>query len=246
MIVPQSLVQVIGHAGVEDGVHMLPEQGFHMSVHELCREAYRVRGDGMLTAQVQLPVGGGRGHGLKAKIREEGMPEGQQLIEIQPHGQADPATLAGHTLALCQQLPLVVVQIVVLAGVPGGKGLFAPIAPDEFPLAVKGIHRQPAGVGTALAGDDLHLMLKLGQLPGVQQTALGGSLVRLGVKRRPVCTHQAGNGGTDHLSADLLFKCPEHGVVQEGAPLYHDMLSQSVCAVGTDHLVQSIFHHADG
>ena len=89
-------------------------------------------------------------------------------------------------------------------------------------------------------------MLKLGQLPGVQQTALGGSLVRLGVKRRPVCTHQPRDGRANHFQPQFPFESPQYRVVQEGAPLYHDMLSQGVCAVGTDHLVQGIFHHADG
>ena len=57
VVVRQVLVKVVGHAGVEDGVHPLLQQGHHVAVEELGRVAHRVRGDGLLPLDVQAPGG---------------------------------------------------------------------------------------------------------------------------------------------------------------------------------------------
>ena len=49
MIVPQALVQIIGHAGVEYGVHAQLGEELDVSVGQLRREAGGVTGDGRLS-----------------------------------------------------------------------------------------------------------------------------------------------------------------------------------------------------
>ena len=54
VVVAAALVDVVAHAGVEDEVHALVEQVLDMSVGELCRVAYRIRGDSVLTEIVHI------------------------------------------------------------------------------------------------------------------------------------------------------------------------------------------------
>ena len=72
VVVADALVVVVGHAGVPDGVHPLLHQGLHMAVEQLGGVAHRVRGDGVLALQVELPGGlGGEDH-LEVELGEEG------------------------------------------------------------------------------------------------------------------------------------------------------------------------------
>ncbi|NLU25383.1 MAG: 2-hydroxyglutaryl-CoA dehydratase, partial [Clostridiales bacterium] len=59
-------------------------------------------------------------------------------------------------------------------------------------------------------------------------------------------THQSRDGGTDHLFTQLPFKAAQHGVVEEGTPLHHDLPPQFLRRSGADHLVKGIAHHAHG
>ena len=106
VVVAQSFVQVVGHAGVEDGIHAHLAQGLDVAVAQLGREAGGVAGDGGLTAQVQLAAGHGAGVHVKAQSGEKRVPEGQQLVHIQAERDADGAALAGHGLVTGQQLRL--------------------------------------------------------------------------------------------------------------------------------------------
>ena len=91
VVVADALVEVIGHTGVEDGVYPLLRQGHYMAVEQLGGVAHRVRGDGALSLEVELPAGlRGEDH-LEVEAGEQFEPEGQILIHIQAEGDADPA-----------------------------------------------------------------------------------------------------------------------------------------------------------
>ena len=93
VILAQTLVDVVGHAGVENGIHSQLGQKFNVAVGQLRREAGGVAGDAPLPFQIQLPAGHGAVDHLEAQLREEGVPEGVQLPEVQAQGQTDPAPL---------------------------------------------------------------------------------------------------------------------------------------------------------
>ena len=89
MVVAQMLVHVVAHAGVEDGLYALLDEIIDMAVHQLGRETDGIRRDGCLTGDIQLAAGErGNGH-VKAQIRKQRVPEGQKLIHVEPHRQAD-------------------------------------------------------------------------------------------------------------------------------------------------------------
>ena len=119
VVVADALVEIIGHTGVEDGVYPLLRQGHYMAVEQLGGVAHRVRGDGALSLEVELPAGlRGEDH-LEVEAGEQFEPEGQILIHIQAEGDADPApgtvpaALAVEGAELCVFIPHQV-------GVPGG------------------------------------------------------------------------------------------------------------------------------
>ena len=58
--------------------------------------------------------------------------------------------------------------------------------------------------------------------------------------------HQSGDGGARHVSAQLLLKSAQYGVVEEGAPLDHDVPAQVVGRGGPNDLVDGVFHDGDG
>ena len=90
VILAQALVNIIGHAGVENGVHAQLGQKFNVAVGQLRRKAGGVAGDAPLPLQIQLSTGHGAVDHLKAKFREKCVPEGIQFPEVQTQGQTDP------------------------------------------------------------------------------------------------------------------------------------------------------------
>ena len=90
MVVPQPLIQIVGHAGVEDRVQAKLCEELNMTVGQLGGEAGGVAGDAPLPLQIQLSTGHGAVDHLEAQLREERVPEGIQLPEVQAKGQADP------------------------------------------------------------------------------------------------------------------------------------------------------------
>ena len=90
VVLAQTLVDVVGHAGVENGVQPQLGQKFNVAVGQLRREAGGVAGDAPLPLQIQLSTGHGAVDHLEAQLREERVPEGLQLPEVQAKGQADP------------------------------------------------------------------------------------------------------------------------------------------------------------
>ena len=111
VVVAQSLVHIVGQAGVENSVQLHLAQGLDVAVAQLCREAGGVAGDGSLTGQIQPAAGHRAGVHRKAQLRPECPPEGQQFVEAQAQRDADGAALPGHRLVVGQQLLLVGVQV---------------------------------------------------------------------------------------------------------------------------------------
>ena len=57
MVIAQPLVDVVGQAGVENGIQLHLAQGLDVAVAELGREAGRIAGDGRLTGQIEATAG---------------------------------------------------------------------------------------------------------------------------------------------------------------------------------------------
>ena len=151
MVIPQALVDVVGHAGVEDGVQPQLGEKLDVAVGQLGREAGGIAGDGALPLQVQVPAGEGAVVHGKAQLGKEGVPEGQQLPEVQAKGQADLAPLAGDRLISQNQLALIGVQI-PLAGVGlAGDWPITAVAADEGGPVGKGADSHLAVVSAAAA-----------------------------------------------------------------------------------------------
>ena len=92
VVVAQVLVQVVAHAGVEDGVDALLAQPLDMAVAQLGREAGRVAGDGV-PGRSGTACGWRTGLTVTSKpsLVNKRMPEGQQLVHIQAQRDADVA-----------------------------------------------------------------------------------------------------------------------------------------------------------
>ncbi len=139
-VVALALVDIIAHAGVENGVDIrLGGQGVDVPVHQLGGVAHRVAGNGALPGKVELAGAARAGHHLKAQGGEQAVPEGQGLEEIQAHGQAQLAARAGHRAVAVQQALLVLVQVQGVPGLAAGEGAVAAVAADELPPAVEEI-----------------------------------------------------------------------------------------------------------
>ena len=98
MIVAQALIKIIGHAGVKNRFNIIFYQGEYMAMHEFSRKTYSITGNRRLSFNVQVPVGESRGDNLKAQLGEKCVPEGEQLIHVQPHGNPDFSKSPVHTL----------------------------------------------------------------------------------------------------------------------------------------------------
>ncbi len=247
VVVADALVVVVGHAGVPDGVHPLLHQGLHVAVEQLGGVAHRVRGDGVLSLQVELPGGlGGEDH-LEVEPGEEGEPEGQVLVHVQAEGDADAAPGAV-ALPLALHGPELLVLVVHQVGhlhLLLAQGAGAAVARDEAPPAVEGVDGEGAVVGAQVAGGRLGGVGEGLQGLGVQQGALLQVEVP-GGQGGAEGAHEAGDGGPGDVPAQLQLKGPEDGVVEEGAALDHDVLAQVVGGGGPDDLVDGVLHDGDG
>ena len=154
MVVCQVLIEVVGHAGVEDGVHALVQQGHDVAVQKLGRVADGVRGDGLLPLDVQAPGGfGGEDH-LEVQVGKEGVPKGQVLVHVQPEGDAD---LAAGTVAAALALEGAEILVLELHQVRDvdlllAQGTGTAVAGDEAAAAVEAVDGQGAVVRAELTG----------------------------------------------------------------------------------------------
>ena len=115
VVLAQTLVDVIGHAGVENGVHAQLGQKFNVAVGQLRREAGGVAGDGALPLQIQLPAG----HGAvvppaKPSFVKNVCQKGYSSQKFRHRGKpiSPPPVLA--RLVAQKQLPLIFIQIPAL------------------------------------------------------------------------------------------------------------------------------------
>ena len=218
-----------------------------MAVEQLGRIAHRIRGDGVLALEVELPGGLRREDHLKVEPGEEGEPEGQVFVHVQAKGDADAAPGAVALPFALQSAELLVFighQIGVLHLLLA-QGAGAAVAREEAPPAVEQVDGEGAVVGAQVAGDGLCGVGKGFQSLGVQQ---GGALQpqAAGGQGGPEGPHQPGDGGPGHVAAQLLFEGPQHRVVEEGAALDHDVPAQVVGVGGPDDLVDGVFYDGDG
>ncbi len=244
VVVAEVFVGGVGHARVKNrpdsGVH----QRLHVPVHQLRREADRVGGDGALPPDVKLPGGKRRNDHLEPQPGEERVPERQQLVHVQAHGDADFPARPRLRPVRAEQLQLVGVHVqLAFAGALGDR-LFAPVAADEAAVAAEHVHGQPAVVAAHAAGGDPDLVPEVLQLFFPDDGAFAGGFFH-GVDRRAVGAHQAGDVGPGDLDPHLLLEHAQHGVVQKRAALHHDVSAQRLGVRHADHLVDGVFHHAD-
>ncbi len=158
MVVPQPLVDVVGHAGIEDGVQPQLGEELDVAVGQLGGETDGVAGDGALALQIQVPAGEGTVVHGKAQLCKEGVPEGQQLPHVQAQRQADLAPRAGDGLVAQDQLALVGIEV-PLAGVRlAGDRPVAAVAADEGGSVGKGVDGQLAVVAAQAARPALRLL----------------------------------------------------------------------------------------
>ena len=167
VVVAETLVEVVGHAGVEYRVDSRVEQSLDVTVHQLRREADRVGRDSLLSGQVELAVAARRYHDLEIEARKEGVPERQKFVHIQSHRQTDfRARILGFTVITCEQVQLVLVQVEMLALLSVQSRALTAVAADEAASAVERVDGQAAVVLAESAGRDLYVVAEILQRVG--------------------------------------------------------------------------------
>ena len=247
MVIPQALVNVVSHTGVEDGVQAQLGEELDVPVGQLGREARGVAGNGGLALQIQIPAAEGAVVHGKAQLGEEGVPEGQQLPHVQAQGESDFPPLPRDGLVVQKQLPLEGVQIPLPAvGLSGHRAVTA-VAADEGLPSREGVDGELAVVAAEAAGPALRLLGKARQgLPAQQGAGLARSGLTPSIEGRAKRAHQPGDIRADDLHPHLLLKGPEDGLVVKGPPLDHHVPAQLLGAGGPDDLINGVFHHRDG
>ena len=151
-------------------------------------------------------------------------------------------------LMLCQRENLTILPLVEIRELFRfllACALFTAVSGNKPAAVVKADNAEGAVRRTSLTGCGLCSIRKRLELFRCQQRC---SAVRLflGIQRRAKGTHQPGNRRTDDIVTDFPFKAPEHCIVEEGAALYHNMLSQLFRIPGTDHLIDRVLDDGTG
>ena len=94
VVIASALVDIVAHAGVENEVYALIEKILDMSVRELCRVAYCIRRDSVLTEIIHTSGAFIGGHNSEAEACKEHMPEWELLIEAECERKSDNATVS--------------------------------------------------------------------------------------------------------------------------------------------------------
>ena len=218
-----------------------------MAVEQLGGVTHGVRGDCALALEIELAAGlGGEDH-PEIESCEQLEPEGEVLIHIQSEGNTD-STSGAISLPRSMEGAEVVVfvahQVGQMAGLlPQRTG--APVAGDEAPPPVKGVDGEGAVIGAQAAGSGSGGVGETVQSLSPQQLALVQVQVT-GSQSGAEGAHDARNHRTGHIPAKLLLKGPEHRVIEEGASLDHNVLSQIVGGGGPDNLIYGVFHDGGG
>ena len=123
--------------------------------------------------------------------------------------------------------------------------LFTAVSGDEPSAVGEPDDAQGTVRRAALAGSS---PCRVGEVFQILCAAQGGGAVGalLCIESCAECAHQTGDRRPDNVVADLPLKAPQHGVVQECAALYHDVLSQFLGIAGTDDLVDGVLDDRAG
>ena len=162
------LVPLVGNAGVEDGLHAVPDEPTHMAVGNLRRVALRLRGDGLNAELVNLPGRNRREYHTEAEFTEEDRPERIVLVEIQNAGDADGAAerlILREGLNVKETVHLVIKEIrnFLLLAIQTEAALAA-VARDEAAAAAELVHGEHALVVTTLTARHGGLILQRNDL----------------------------------------------------------------------------------
>ena len=148
MIVSHVLIDVVGHAWIENCLQALIDERLNMTVHQLGRITDRITWNRMLSKGIQCLAGTIAQDDLIAKIGKEGMPEGKVVIQIQNKRNPDFPPDAGNPLQLQQLLIFIIIQIrqLFLIDLSGHRTLTL-VAGDMLCPVRKGVYGQIAVIG---------------------------------------------------------------------------------------------------
>ena len=240
-------------AWVEDRRDALVQQGLDVSVDELGRVAHVLRGDGLHARLEQVVVGAARNHDAEAQSGEHREPERVVLVHAEHARDADVAAerLFFGEAAVAEDplvLPVVEVgQLRLLGHALQGRAALAAVA-GHVTLAV-GERR------------DRHLAVVLAQAAGLAGRVHAEALEGLdrGEGRGPlprvvhargqggaVGAHQASDVGAHDLAAGEQLEGAQDRVVEEGAALDDDALTQVRGFLELDDLVEGVTHDGVG
>ena len=115
-------------------------------------------------------------------------------------------------------------------------------------MTVEGVDGQEAAIGAALAVEGAALVGEVLELLCGEGGAKpwGTFVLLLGVEGTAVGAHQAGLVGAHYISSELELEGPEHGIVEEGAPLHNDPIAEQGGVGEADDLVECVLDDADG
>ena len=219
MIIADSFVEVIAHAGVKDRVDLPVKKLFDMPMRDFRRVAGGIRRDRMLSLEIDIAVRGRRDDDAEAERREKRMPERQELIKIQDEREPDRFAPQSRFVAIFAQERFLILEQVVFR--PGGGDRNRPVAlvpADKAPVAVERVDRQPAMIGAFIADGGADGMREIRESVAVYQPRTRLAFVLgepLRVERGAERAHQSGDSRTNDFASDFLLKGAEDGVVQE-------------------------------
>ena len=240
-------------AGVEDRRDALVQQGLDVPVDELGRVAHVLRGDGLHARLEQVVVGTARNHDAEAQRGEHREPERVVLVHAEHARDADVAAerlFLGEAAVSEDPLVLPVVEV-------GQVGLLRHALQGCAALAAVARHVALA-VGERRDG---HLAVVLAQAAGLARGVDAEALEGLDRRERrgplprvvhargqggAVRTHEAGDVGAHDLAAGEQLEGAQHRVVEEGAALDDDALTQVRGLLELDDLVEGVAHDGVG
>ena len=236
-------------AGVEDRRDALVQQGLDVSVDQLGRVAHVLRGDGLHAGLEEVVVGAARDHDAEAQLGEHREPERVVLVHAEHARDTDVAAerlFLGEAAVSEDPLVLPVVEVGQLRllghALQGGAALAA--VARHVALAVG--ERRDGHLAVVLAqaaglarGVDTEALEGLdrgqgrGPLPRVVHARGQGGAVR---------AHEARDVGAHDLTAGEQLEGAQHRVVEEGAALDDDALTQVRGLLELDDLVEGVAH----
>ena len=174
------------------------------------------------------------------------MPEGILLVQVQAARDADDGYGMLHLdVAVEQQMLLPGIDVLSLSLFRTfiGKYLFAAVARVVAVAVCEAVGRDETLVFTSVA------VQRTGGVGGAAQHFVERGVSRsilAGIECAPDGAHQLRIVAAEHLSADEFLKGTHHGVILHGSSLHHDVRSQFLGALQTEHLVQAVLHDRVG